>query len=831
MPAGIYDRIKNLDQLRALVDKLGEVGKPVSFDIETGYLGPERERGALRIDCPDQFIAGFSFTNDRRWSRYVPVAHDLADNLPEERTWEVMKPLLETVPVVAHNWKFEARNVRQLERKGRGPRIDLKFGGDTMLQAYVLQGCDRPDGGRAEFTTGFGLKEVTKHVFDHEQAHIDSLFADMTGPQKKRIRFNVLELTPAVIGYACEDTAWCLALHEVMEPQAIAERGQTYQIECGIVQLLVELEDWGMHVDWEAMEAERRLALPFEARMEKAVKSGLGALAGRDLSTLNLGSTKQLKELLYRDLGFETTRLTGTAQKQIAAGKERWEVMSTDAVAMEGLSQKHPALKKILEWREVGNAINRFDKWLDENHDSHDGRIHPNFGQTTVGTGRFAANDPPVHQMPKEWRWSTEQGLDVWGKGGADWKAHVDRPDTRPHVDYWTGNFRDYVTAAPGRYLLGYDYSQIELRVLAGVSQEPLLLEAFANGTDVHTLTAAMMLGKRTEDVDPKVDRPIGKTMNFALLYQMGPKSLAERLGITMERAVELYNAYFAQFASIRTWMERVKNEGLNRGYAETPFGRKYVVRELESPVEAIRAKGMRVLINAPIQGGAADYMKIAMLRCRKALQDAGHWERDVMMVHNLHDALTFECDDSVDPNDLRTLIQGAVVFPVRGFPEIVADWELGQRHGSCEEWKDDDPKVAVWDGRWKLDRVGATRVTTEAPETDLITTPGPEPEPPAREAGTPRETPKPATGREVIVELAEMPTEAQVNRFLDLVARTPGDNQLTLRTPEGEVRLPTECGLDLDARGLLSMALGGASVYYPRESVDLDGLASGLSI
>lgn len=851
MSAGVYDRIKSLDQLKALVDKLIQTARPVSFDVETGYNGPDKKKGSLRIDCPDQFICGFSFTNDRRWSRYVPVAHELGDNLPEEQAWEVMQPLLETVPIVCHNWKFEARNLRRLDDKGRGPKIRLTYGGDTMLQAYVLQGCNRPDGQRVEFTTGLGLKALTKVIFDHDQAHIDSLFAGLKGAALERMRFSVLELSPEVIAYACEDTTWCLAIHELLEPQAIVERGQTYKIESGIVQLLVELEDWGLPVDWEGMEAERQKAIPFQQRMEKSVKSGLGALAGRDLTTLNLGSTKQLKELLYRDLGFSTTRLTAGAEKQLAAGKETWEVMSTDAVAMEGLSQKHPALKKVLEWREVGNGLARFSKWLDENHDSHDGRVHPNFGQTTVGTGRFAANDPPVQQMPKEWRWSTQQGIDVWGKGGADWRAHIEDPATQNHVDYWTGNFRDYVAAKPGHYLIGYDYSQIELRVLAGVSREPLLLEAFANGTDVHTLTAAMMLGKRVEDVDPKVDRPVGKTMNFALLYQMGPKSLAERLGITMDRANELYNAYFAQFASIRTWMERAKNEGMQhretgQRYAETPFGRKYVVRELDSPSKAIQAKGMRVLINAPIQGGAADYMKIAMLRARKVLMDKGLWEDRVMMVHNLHDALVFEARDSVDPNWLREVLEPAVVFPVRGFPEIVADWELGQKHGSCAQWK---PGMrAVHRDVWVLESldepisvVSSTPPTQTPVTTDLITAP--------QEPVAPAVPPAPScegttagfdettagfpdtAGAEVIVEMAAMPTEAQLNRFLDLVTQRPGKNRVTLKMPEGEVRIPAECGLGLADKGVLSMALGGAQVYHPKGSVDLDTLASGLSL
>src|SRR5689334_18733366 len=124
-----------MDALKALIDKLMAEEKKIGFDLETGYLGPDRKKGSLQIDWDQQFISGFSITNDERWARYVPVAHDFGDNLPEEKTWELMKPVLETLPSVAHNAKFEIRNLRALERKGRGPRIDLNVVGDSGLQS------------------------------------------------------------------------------------------------------------------------------------------------------------------------------------------------------------------------------------------------------------------------------------------------------------------------------------------------------------------------------------------------------------------------------------------------------------------------------------------------------------------------------------------------------------------------------------------------------------------------------------------------------------------------------------------------------------------------
>lgn len=824
MTAGNYGRVDTLDQLKRLCDKLLEQNKPIGFDVETGYVGPDREKGALDWSWANQFVVGFSFTNDKRWARYVPIAHDLGDNLPEAETWEVMKPVLETLPVKAHHFKFEAHNLHMLDIKGRGPRIDPKFGGDTMLQGYVLQGCNRPDGQRAEFRT-FGLKEMVLAIFDHQMEKIDSLFPEnWTAKQKRCLRFNLLEVTPQVIAYGCEDSAWCLAADEIVEPQALAERRNMLLIENEISELMAEVEEFGMCVDWAAMEEERKKAIPFQARMEKAVKAGLGELAQRDLSTMNLGSVKQLKELIYRDLQFTTTRLTKGAESPNSAGKAKWELMSTDEKAMKLLATEHPALKKLLDWREVGNALARFDKWLDENHHSYDDRIHPSYGQVIVLTGRFAANEPPVQQMPKEWRWTTEFGLNVWANDGT-WGEFIAREDTKPYVDYWTGNFRDYVVAPEGWYHLGFDYSQIELRILAGVSQEPMLIDAFEKGIDVHTLTSAMMLGKAVADVSPK-DRDTGKTMNFALMYQQGYKALAEGLAVSMERGKELFDAYFAQFSSVTTWMQRARNVGEARGYAETPFGRKITVWDLLSDQSGIRAKGQRVLINAPIQGGAADLMKMAMIRIRRALVKRGWWGTHVKMVHNLHDALVFEAHNSIHPQELRDILEEAAVFSVKNFPVIVADWELGQKHGSCAKWKKGlYPVFNEETGYWEI--VKPQEESQAAQKTVQVQVPAQVSETPTATMSYAQEHIEEINteGVDLRVEVTSMPTGSQLQRLVDTLVSRPGSNTLVLCTPEGDVRCDVGTSVGVADQGMLSMILGGATVKHSADTLDLSSL------
>lgn len=824
-----YGLVSSLDVLEQLARRLLEQGEPIGFDIETGYSGPDRKKGSLDMMWAEQFIVGFSITNSPSWARYIPLNHDSGGNLPEIEVWEIMKPVLETLPTIAHHLKFEQKNLKTLKWKGRGPDIDIPKGRDSMLAAYVLSEWQ-----------GFGLKDLVLNVFGHEMMKIESLFEGYTASQMDCLRFNTLELDPEVVAYACEDAAWALALDYEIQPRAIKERNQMYVIEHQISDLMKEVELHGQAVAWDELQEEYKQAQPFRDKMEKAVKASLSRLAMRDVSEINLASSQQLKQLLYRDLGYTTTRLTNAGKKVENAEWEPWKKMSSDAIALEALSKDIPAVKKLLEMREVDVLLRRFKKWLAEYNFGVDGRVHPSFSQVVVGSGRFSASDPAVQQLPKKWGWSTHENVTMHTPA---WTEMLDSAEH--YSDYWTGNFRDYIWASEGTYFIGFDYSQIELRILAGVSQEPALLHAFENGEDVHRLTAARMLGVALEQLTDE-QRAVGKTMNFALMYQMGVQSLAERLAISLDRAQELYEAYFAQFSCVSTWMQRALEVGKANGFAETPFGRKYTVWELQHPAKSIRAKGERVLINAPIQGGAADYMKMAMLRSWKALKAKGLWGSDkAMMVHNLHDALVFEVDNSIHPEEMREILQDAVVFPVPGFPKIVADWELGWRHGSCTPWKPEKgDTVELVDGRWRVVKAGEkptqpvlTLVPEPVSEEDL-----PETMFRTKDFDTDTEeelTPvklKPLEDTfedpiEVEVLLSVMPTTEQAMKFIELTKSRPGENTIVMLTPEGEIRVPFGSSLDVADKALISLALGGATVRRAAGSVDMSALAKGLQL
>lgn len=703
-------------ELRELCEVLISEGSRVCFDIETGYLGPDREKAALDVDSPVQFICGFSISNSPTWARYVPVAHDAGSNV--EAAWEIVKPVLETLPILAHNAVFEARNLRALEWKGRGPRIELNLADDSMLASYAL----------AESPVGHGLKALSKHYLGYEQAEITTLFPGLTQKAQKALRFNTLDVTdPKVLSYVCDDAVRPEQILRILESRFLqsspedpyaTRRKWIYGMELSTARLLVDMAEDGHAVDWEAIEEYYTLAVSFEEHMKDSARAlllkqweqGLDETTAAYLAeetpdeetkvqagslqetrdffkNLNLASVPQMRLALYEHLGLDTHRRTDKGEK------------STDAIALNRLAQEYGAIKRVLEVREVGNLKGRLKKWVTEYHTASDDRVHASFNQVVVAAGRFSANDPAIQQLPKEFGWHSldpvkakQAGLDL---SKPEVLAALETSPLQHGTHYLAGNFRDFLIAGPGCYLLVFDWSQVELRMLAGLAGESVLVEAFNEGRDIHTATAAMMFGIPEAEVGSL--RKKGKTLNFGLVYQMGPDLLAEQLAISVSEAEDLMETYFHTFPHVRTWFSEAKFLGGQFHYQQTYFGRRVPIHEYDSPHFSVRSKAERLAINVACQGSAADYAKISMLRCQKVLQERGWWRTHVRMINNLHDALTFEVNDDVDPNELRDLLIPCVTWQVpaspmswwqaKAFPAMEVDWEIGTKWGSLTHW------------------------------------------------------------------------------------------------------------------------------------------------
>lgn len=673
--SGNYARITSLDSFNRLVDRLYNSDKTISFDVETGYTGPDVAKLSLDVYHPLQFIVGFAFTNDVRWARYVPLLHDYGNNLDPEKVWTIIKPLLEDKTIVCHNVSFEAKNLAALERKGHGPAIHLKWENfhDTMLQSYVLSE-----------TRFHGLKGLTKEHYNYSQREIDSLFDKLTEKKKSALRFNPLDIeNPDVTNYVCDDVTWTLRLDNDQRPRAEAERGMIYKMEREIAGILIDMAETGISVDWEGIHEGVSHFGNFYQLMENDTRKKFEAQVGRDLTGLNFRSTQQMQKLLFDHedgLGLRP------------AQKTKKGAPSTSDVSLEAIRQQNPAVDQLLRYRGAKKMGEWFLDW-NTRQTAYDHKLHPNFKQTTVQSGRFACDAPNVQNITKKW-WFTvfERNFDTFprnAQGDKDFEEHV-KAHGKHGTDYWTGNARDYLIASPGYTLLSFDYSQQELRVLAGLAQEPYLQEAFKEGKDIHKATASLMFNVPLEEVTSE-QRQRAKTINFGLIYQQGAKALGDSLGITKEEAQSLFDRYFSAFSKVDQWFAKTKREGKEKEYVESFFGRKSTLWDYRSEYDSIRSKGDRMAVNVPVQGGGADITKLAMIRTKRMLVNQGWWGTQVRLLMNQHDSLVFEVSNELDLVEVKNLITPMVSFPVKGFPNFKIDWEAGLRWGSCKKWENDD--------------------------------------------------------------------------------------------------------------------------------------------
>lgn len=483
-----YQAITTYEEVDALVEELENGPDLIAFDLESGYVSAETvDKRSLNTRHPDFVVVGFSITNNSAWSRYIPLRHDTEQPLEPKIVWEKFRNIFETKTIIAHNASFERAAVTSLYRAGDVEKpLEIKnVGHDTMIIANLL----------GKFKNGVGLKALTKEVLGEDQTEFATLFGDsvkdkngkIVAAKVKKVRFNSLPVTPEVVDYGCDDTALCMELFNVLYPQLTEQLKRVYMVEMQILVLMAQAEEYGVGVDWAGIQEAYAQYQSFRPKFEAKVREEFASMTVdpelKELArTANFGSAVQMRKLLYNGLGMKTTRTTNSGE------------MSTDAKALEALSRKHPAVRSLLSLREIDNMGRRLKKWLAEYSDCFDKRVHPSFNQVRVASGRFAASEPALQQLPKNWFWHVD-----------DENAEGVNGET-----YWSGNFRKFIVSAPGKTLCTFDYSQQELRVLAGITGEPTFVKAFAKKEDPHKATAAMLFNKPLQKVT-KEDRQTGK--------------------------------------------------------------------------------------------------------------------------------------------------------------------------------------------------------------------------------------------------------------------------------------------------------------------------------
>mgnify|MGYP000853275669 CR=1 FL=1 len=389
--------------------------------------------------------------------------------------------------------------------------------------------------------------------------------------------------------YAAHLAAAVAELWPVLEHLVEQEGQRRYldEIELPLSRVLARMQRVGIGADGAVLEA---LGREFEARRDE-VEKDVHQLAGR---TFNLGSAKQLGEVLFDELKLPVLKRTKTGY-------------STAADVLERLAPKHAIVAQILRWRALAKLVNTYTRVLREAI-ADDGRIHCRIQQTVGASGRLITTDPDLQRTPIR----TDDGKRI----------------------------REAFVPREGWVLISADWSQIELRILAHVTQDTLLLEAFREGIDVHRRTASQIYGVAAKDVTP-TQRNVGKTVNFATIYGQGATALAQSLDLPRKEAKLLIDRYFEAYAGVRRWLDATVAEAHAKGYVETLMNRRRYVPELSSRDPTERSYGERIATNTPIQGSAADLCKLAMLDVAKAFVDEGV---QAEMLLQIHDELLFEC-------------------------------------------------------------------------------------------------------------------------------------------------------------------------------------------
>ncbi|HVY18097.1 MAG TPA: DNA polymerase I [Rhodopila sp.] len=436
---------------------------------------------------------------------------------------------------------------------------------------------------------GHGLDELARLHLGHSMISYD----EVTGTGRNRIPFSQVPIDKAT-AYAAEDADAALRLWDTLKPRLRVNGAlRLYEhVDRPLVPVLFDMERAGIKVDADDL---RKMSVEFEGRMA-VIETDCHRLAGHPF---NVGSPKQLGEVL-----FDEQKLPGGKRMKTGA----W---GTDSSVLQGLAdQGHELPNRVLEWRQLQKLKSTYaDALVGEIH-PETGRVHTSFAMAIASTGRLSSTDPNLQNIPIR----TEEGSRIRG-------AFI---------------------AEPGHVLVSADYSQIELRLLAHVADLAPLKESFANGEDIHARTASEVFGIPMEGMDPMTRRR-AKAINFGIIYGISGFGLARQLGITPGEARDYIDRYFQRYPGIRDYMNRTREEARDKGYVVSPLGRRCWVPGIADKNPARRAYAERQAINAPLQGGAADIIKRAMVRLPEALRAAGLSSRLLLQVH---DELLFEAPE-----------------------------------------------------------------------------------------------------------------------------------------------------------------------------------------
>jgi len=556
-----YRAVLNETDLMAMIAAL-EKSERFAFDTETTGLDP------LRAD-----LVGLSFAMTTGEAWYVPLTHrylGVPEQLPVTVVLDAVRPLLDSAEhlKIGQNLKYDLLVLGRAGVEVAEPLFD------TMLASYLANSAAK----------SHGMDNLAAELLDYRCIS----YSEVAGSGKKKICFDEVEVEKATV-YAAEDADITLRLYEKLLPMVKdQEQADLFNdVEMALLPILVEMEQVGIRIDpvflgGLSAELAKKLAV---------LETQIHDMAG---TSFNIGSPKQLGEVLFERLGLPKGKKTKTG----------W---STDVEVLNNLADEHEIAAKILEFRSLAKLKGTYTDALPKLIHPDSGRIHSSFNQAITATGRLSSSDPNLQNIPIR----TEEGRRI----------------------------REGFIPSDGCLLLAADYSQVELRVLAHMADEPALKEAFARGEDIHRRTASEVLGLFPEMVTDDQRRQ-AKAINFGVIYGMSAFGLAKQLDISRREAQTFIDTYFERYPGIRTFMDSCIAEAREKLYVTTMLGRRCAIPEINSKNGAVRGYAERNAINYPVQGSAADIIKVAMVNISRRLTEEGLKTRMLLQVH---DELVFD--------------------------------------------------------------------------------------------------------------------------------------------------------------------------------------------
>ena len=558
-----YFLIKTEDEVKDWLKAAEEIGE-FAIDTETTSL-----------DAHQTNLVGISISYAIGKACYIPISHKDYKNLNEEKIIKILKPFLEdhSIKKIGQNIKFD-----YIIFFKRG--IDMNSMEDTMLMSYVL------DAGKNRHN----MDTLSEIHLEHKTIQ----FKDLVGTGKKQINFSEVDVNIAK-DYAAEDADITYRLYKIFSNSLKTENlTNIYEIfEKPLIKILAKMEILGIKLDEKSL---KKLSVKFDKKIKELEKQ-IFKLSKKEF---NIGSTKQLGEIMYNELKIASLKKTKKGS------------FATSASVLEDLAFKgHDFPKLILEWRQTSKLKNTYSDTLPEHINKKTNRIHTSFLLAATTTGRLASSDPNLQNIPIK----TEEGKDI----------------------------RKAFIAEKNKKLISADYNQIEMRILADLADVKELKKAFINNDDIHSLTASQVFGVNIKKVNPEMRRK-AKAINFGIIYGISQYGLAKQIGVSNLEAEDFLNSYFLKFPEIKEYMSETIKFCRKSGYVSNIFGRKTHITGINDKNFNVRNFQERAAINAPIQGSASEIMRLAMIRLNEKINDEKN--QSFKMLLQIHDELIFEVDE-----------------------------------------------------------------------------------------------------------------------------------------------------------------------------------------